>query len=290
MDFRKLQAFCKVYELRSFSKAGKDLFLSQPTISAHVQGLEEELGLLLFDRIGRSVMPTGAADILYKTGVDVFRQLDIARSEIDLLQDRVAGEILIGASTIPAHWVLPTLFAKFSVQYPDVSFSLHVQGTTDIVDRVAEGELDVGMVGAKTNRHGLISVPMLEDEVVAVAMPGFAENAGLTDKPLKEWPWILRERSSGTRKVFEAALEAAGHRIGHTSVSVRLDSTQGVLSFARAGLGVGILSRLAAATDLDSKSLVILDLGIPPIKRHLNLIYLEGRSLPPAVQAFIGFV
>lgn len=289
MDFRKLQAFCKVYEHLSFSKAGKELFLSQPTISAHVQGLEDELGVQLFDRLGRSVLPTGPAGVLYQAGVDVFRRLDLAKSEIDQIQNRIAGDINIGASTIPAHWVLPHLFVEFSNLYPAVSFGLRVKGTEAIIDKIASGQLDIGMVGAPTDRPGIVSIPVLEDEIVAVAQPGMAQRLIQTDLALEHWPWILRERNSGTRRVFEEALEKGGKRIGRSHPVVRLESTQGVLAFAVAGLGVGVLSRLAAGPDIKNGKLTVLDLGIPPITRHLYLMHLEGRSLLPAVQTFIKY-
>ena len=118
MDFRRLEAFSKVYELKSFSKAGTELFLSQPTISAHVSALEKDLGVQLFDRLGRVIMPTPAGEVLYRYAIDAFSCLEKARVEIELLQDRVAGELFVGCSTIPGHFLLPHLIARFSMQYP----------------------------------------------------------------------------------------------------------------------------------------------------------------------------
>lgn len=290
MDFRKLQAFCKVFEHRSFSKAGQELYLSQPTISAHVQGLEEELGVQLFDRLGRSVVPTGPADVLYRASVDVFRKLDAARSEIDLIQDLVAGDVSIGASTIPAHWVLPKLLSSFAEQYTEVSYRISVHGTADIITKVSTGEYDLGMVGAEPRRPGLVAQPILQDEIVAVASPKILESLRPAEQPIEEWPWIVREQSSGSLRTFEQALEASGKRLGRLRVKARVESTLGVLSCALSGLGVGVLSRIAAEADLEAGRLVAVDTGLPPIRRWLYLTHLKGRTLLPASRAFMQFV
>ncbi|MBU1612213.1 MAG: LysR family transcriptional regulator [Proteobacteria bacterium] len=290
MDFRKLQAFCKVYELRSFSKAGQALFLSQPTISAHIQGLEQDLGAQLFDRLGRSVMPTGPAHVLYPAAIDVFRRLDLATGEIDLIQKRVSGDIAIGGSTIPAHWILPGLLADFCVLYPEVTYSMSVGGTSEIIDRVASGELEVGMVGADPKRDGMEAVPVMDDEIIAVARPSALQRIGIGSEPLEQWAWILRESNCGTRLALEQALGQAGTRVTNLRVALRVESTHAVLACAKAGLGVGVTSRLAAEPEIETGELVRVDLGLPPIKRFIYLIHLQGRSLFPAARAFIEVV
>ncbi len=289
MDFRKLQAFCKVYENRSFSRAGQELYLSQPTISAHVMGLESDLGVNLFDRLGRTIMPTGAAEVLYKAASDVFRRLDLARSEIELIQNRVSGEIIIGGSTIPAHWILPEIFSSFSQRYPEVTFALSVEGTSRIIDKVISGELEIGMVGAHPEHVGMVVTPVLEDEIVAVAHPDMMSRFQVHSNPIQEWPWVMRERNCGTRLAFEKALSQAGKNINSLCLAVRVQSTQAVLAYAKAGLGVGAISLLAAKAEIESGELLAIDLGLPPIKRFIYLIHLQERTLFPATRTFLHY-
>ncbi len=287
MDFRKLQAFCKVYENRSFSRAGQELYLSQPTISAHVMGLEDDLGVTLFDRLGRTIMPTGPAEVLYRAAMDVFDRLELVRSEIEFIQDRVAGEIIIGGSTIPAHWILPRILSGFSKRYPDVTFALSVDGTSRIIDKVISGELIMGMVGAHPDHAGMVVIPVLEDEIVAVAHPDALSRFQVHSEPLEKWPWVMRERNCGTRLAFEKALSQAGKNINSLSLAVRVQSTQAVLACAKAGLGVGITSLLAAKTEIQAGELQAIDLGLPPIKRFIYLIHLKERTLFPATRTFL---
>ena len=147
MDIRRLQAFSKVYELRSFSRAGEELMLSQPTISAHVLALEEELGAQLFDRLGRSVLPTQAGEVLFRYAQSVFTELEHARSDILALSRRVAGELVIGGSTIPAHYILPRLLARYLATYPEVHLELQSGDTQEVTAMVLEGLIHIGVVG-----------------------------------------------------------------------------------------------------------------------------------------------
>jgi LysR family transcriptional regulator, transcriptional activator of the cysJI operon len=102
MDLRRLEAFCKVYELKSFSKAGQDLYLSQPTISAHIAALEDELGVPLFDRVGRGILSTQAGDILHRHALNIFEAVAQAEAEIQLLMNKVGGDLeLGGAPSLP---------------------------------------------------------------------------------------------------------------------------------------------------------------------------------------------
>lgn len=290
MDFRKLSAFCKVYEKRSFSRAGEELFLSQPTISAHILGLEEELGVRLFDRLGRTVLPTPPAELLYKAASEVFRRLEHVRSEIEMLQDTVSGTLLIGASTIPGHWIVPDMLAEFGAQNPQVTFSLSISGSAEIMLGVHEGAYELGFVGAEPERPGFEYDAILEDEIIAVVSPKVRARLIDPDKPISQWPWIMREPNCGTRLAFERALDRGKRRVADFRTVAHVESTHAVLAAVRAGLGVGVISRIAVKDELESEDLVQVDLGIPPIMRSIYMIRKKGRELFPATTSFIRFV
>jgi len=160
MDFRKLEAFCKVYELKSFSKAGLELQLSQPTISAHVANLEEELGVPLFDRLGRTVLPTQAGEVLYRGAKQVFQQVGRINSEIGLLRDMVVGDLLLGGSTIPANYILPNLLKSFLALYPSLRVHLTIGDTDSIIRQVGQGRLELGVVGSQPEQQGIAFYPL----------------------------------------------------------------------------------------------------------------------------------
>lgn len=293
MDIRKLEAFCKVYELRSFSKAGKELFLSQPTISSHISHLEDELGILLFDRLGRRTVPTQPAEILYDTASSLFNSLDQVRSEIHMLRDNVVGELHIGGSTIPANLILPRLVAGFTAQHPDVTFDIDVGDTESIANRVFNGDLVMGLVGSRPDLPGLESWLLMEDDTALVAPKSFVESMEL-DGPLKladvmKMPWVMREKGSGTRKSLEEALESKGG-IKHLDIRAHVGSTTAVIECVLAGVGISTTSMLAAKRYVQSGDLMVLDVPELRTKRQFYVTYLEDRRMYPAMQAFLTYM
>jgi len=292
MDFRKLEAFCKVYELKSFSKAGLELQLSQPTISAHVANLEEELGVPLFDRLGRTVLPTQAGEVLYRGAKQVFQQVGRINSEIGLLRDMVVGDLLLGGSTIPANYILPGLLKSFLGLYPSLRVHMTIGDTDSIIRQVGQGRLELGIVGSQPEQQGISAYPIHRDELVMVAAPclceGKPEAKSLRD--LRVWPWILRERGSGTRRYMETLLKAAGIPIGDLKVSLWVESTEAALQCVRSGLGLSVVSRLAAQPFLDRGELVCLNVMNQVLERSFYLIQRQGRELLPAASLFIEHV
>lgn len=297
MDVRRLEAFCKVYELKSFSKAGQDLLLSQPTISAHVSALESELKTQLFDRLGRSIVATQAGDILYRHAREAFASLENARVEIEALQERVAGDLIIGASTIPAHYVLPKLLSRFSMLYPDVRVRLTVGDSAAIIERVYRGDIAIGVVGAVSEHSELVYTPLATDDLIVCGSPRLLAMRGVTGvkpslgtKEICTWPWVMREMGSGTRKAFETALLTMGLDLRCMSIAVTVESTEAVLRCVAAGLGLSVVSRLAATDFLTRGEVVIVDAPKLRMHREFYALHHSKRHLFPAQRHFVDFL
>jgi DNA-binding transcriptional LysR family regulator len=289
MDFRRLEAFCKVFELGSFSKAGQDLFLSQPTVSAHIANLEADLGVQLFDRLGRSIQPTQAGQVLYRNVKDLFARLAQARSEIDLLRDKVAGELSVGGSTIPSLYILPSLLAGFLNAHREVTLRLLTADTAAILDALLAGRIAAGVVGSLPERREITAVKLLDDDLVVVAAPTFARIMAGERSPAA-WPWIMRERGSGTRKAFEEALEGHGLSLAGLTVRAWVESSEAALQCVRAGIGASLVSRLAAAEGLSRGELEVVNVLPFAVPRSFYLVYHEGVSQFPVTRAFIEHV
>lgn len=294
MDVRKLEAFCKVYELQSFSKAGEQMFLSQPTISSHVANLEAELGVQLFDRLGRKVMPTQAGDVLYRSSQVVFENLSQAKAAIEMLRDKVTGELVVGCSTIPAHNIMPGLLARFADRYPDVSFTVHTSDSTEVIKRVAAGDWPIGIVGQRPDMDGLESRLLMEDETVVVASGSASwlpKGSGPLDmEQLAGLPWVMREKGSGTRRVLEKALGNAGLTLQQLNVRCWVDGTCETIANTLAGVGVSVTSRLASQPFIENGSMVRLNVPVLEGTRRFYLIHHGGRHMFPALKAFVDFM
>lgn len=290
LDTRRLEAFCKVYELRSFSKAGQDLYLSQPTISAHIASLEDELGVTLFDRVGREVIVSRAGEILYKYVRKAFTMFEQGKAEIDLLKDKVSGELSIGGSTIPAHYFLPNILSKYKSLYSEVKINLEISDSSKIAEKVIQGRLDVGVVGAKYHLKDLEMIPILEDELILVGGKAYQKIAKqiLDSEAICSFPWVIREKGSGTRKAMEEGLEAMEIKLSKLNIAAVVQSTAAVMSCVQAGLGVSVTSKMAAADLLERRELVILDVPSLNMQRKFYTIYHRRRHLFPAAKKMIS--
>lgn len=300
-DFRKIEAFCKVCELRSFSKAGEALFLSQPTVSAHIQALERDFEVRLLDRMGRTVLPTPAGAVLYRYAKIAFSRLETAKAEIRALAHEVTGDLRIGSSSIPAHHVLPKVLATFTRAHPQVRPSLMVASSTAILRQVLEGELMAGIVGANILPvPDIISTPVLDSDIVIIA-PANIEGLPLCPPPVLEGDilpeisfdaacslhWILREDSSTTRQAFEASLRQTGYDVRLLQSKLVVDSAHAAFQYVQAGLGVSIAARIAVQDALARGDIQAFNLAGVRAARQFSCI-INARRMPfPAATVFL---
>lgn len=292
MDIRKIEAFSKVFEHRSFSKAGKALYLSQPTISAHVASLEEELAIQLFDRIGRTVVPTKAGEVLYRHAKKIFEASELAISELRKLQDRITGRLDIGGSTIPANYIMPEILAKFWHVYPEVVMDLRIGDSEDIVNQVRENTLMLGVVGAHFDAPDLHFEPILTDSLVMVMSPDIHSRYFHleTSELLRALPWIVREEGSGTRIAMAASLAKFGIDIHslHTVIMVR--NAGAMARCLASGMGAAITSAVTVSGEIASGNLVAVSLPGLHMERFFYVVFNKKRSLFPAALKLIEFL
>ena len=281
MDQRKLQAFLSVYEMKSFSKAGEDLYLSQSTISTHVLSLEQELGVQLFDRIGRRIIPTQAGHLLHDRVRNVFRIIEQTRTDIHDLNNHVCGKVVVGGSTIPANYLLPMVISDFCGQYPQVCVDLRIGDSIEICQDVLAGNLDFGIVGGFVDHFDLEHRLLLKDKLHVVANQDLKLNLPETVFPenLKDLPWIQREKGSGTRNAFESAMMNCGVSLRDLRVAALVQSTEAMVRCVLAGAGVGVTSFLAVQEYLEAGELTIIDVPGLDIVRSFYLIHHKARTL-----------
>jgi DNA-binding transcriptional LysR family regulator len=292
MDLRRLEIFAKVAELGSFSRAAEALFLTQPTVSEHVRALEDELSVQLLDRLGRGAVPTRAGQLLLGYARRILALAAEARQAIDQFQGRMSGELIVGGSTIPGEYVLPSLMAQFRSKYPDVSISLLIGSSRQVAGWVEDGRVEVGMVGARPSGRTLEARELMDDELVVVvsAEHPWAGRLTIPLEDVKSELMITRERGSGSREALETALKAAGTDLAEFHVVAEMGSTQAIKQAVRAGVGVAIISQ--RAVDLECRARLIWCLRIDAVKitRAFSLVTHRERSRSPLAQAFLEFV
>ena len=291
MDTRQLAAFCAVVERKSFSQAAERLGVTQPAVSLQIRSLEQRLGRQLLDRSGRRVEPTEAGLRLYASAQ---RLLALEESLLEELaadeEGALTGTLELGASTGPGGTVVPLLLCEFQEEHPELHVRLTVSDTQTVVDRVADRELEVGVVGAGRRHRGVVFEPFFRDEVVLACPPDhpFAGKTISLDQ-LKTEPLIVMQEGAGVRQVIEDELRKARTRLRDLDVRLELGLQESARSAVLAGRGVTFISRLAIEADLAAGRVATARVrGLDPV-REIFLARAGGRSETRAARAFIAY-
>jgi DNA-binding transcriptional LysR family regulator len=291
MDTRQLAAFCTVVERKSFSQAAERLGVTQPAVSLQVRSLEKRLGRKLLDRSGRRVEPTEAGLALYRGAQ---RMLALEGQLLEELESGEGGELVgtleVGASTGPGSTVMPVLLCEFRRRNPGVTVSLSISDTQSVVDRVADRELELGVVGAARRHRGVVFEPFFRDEVVLACPPGHRFGGrSVSLEELREEPLIVMQEGAGVRQVIEDELRRVGTRLRDLEPRLELGLQESVKSAVAAGYGVTFISRAAIEADLASGTLAVATVeGLEPA-RQISLVRSAGRSPTRASEAFLAF-
>jgi DNA-binding transcriptional LysR family regulator len=286
MDIHHLKIFVSVYKNKSFTKASEKLHISQPTISEHIKNLEKSLNCKLFDRLGRSIMSTAEADVLYPKALQILDDLDQIQEDISAAGTGVKGKLIIGASTIPGAYILPRMAYTFKKQYPDVAFEILIEDSGKITNMVMQHDLFFGIVGAKMTSEKLDYEPLIEDELVLVATPKLLPQKTITLDKLRSIPFLQREIGSGTRQTFENFLKKNTITTNTFNIVATLGSISAVKQAVKENLGASVISRVAVQEELDSSILHEIPIINMKMKRKFYLVLQKKRTLPTQYAAF----
>ena len=292
MDFRRLEVFLKVYQLRSFSKAGQALYLSQPTISEHIRLLEEDLGLALFDRRGKEVLPTRAAHLLQQHAKQMIALREESQRAMKQFRDKGLGDLLVGGSNIPGQYLLPGLLGRFKAKYPNIRIQLLIGDTKNIQEKVLEGSIEMGLVGANVEHRRICCQLLTSDELVCILPNGTSLPKGKVIEPagILKLPFILREEGSGTRTSIEQALNKIHLDLKDLKIGAEMGSNEAIRQAVKAGVGISIISRRAVEEDLEQGRIQEAKIKGLPLKRNFYLITQKQKTFSPLAQEFKEFL
>ena len=277
----RLKVFRAVAEYLSFRKAGEALFLTQPAVTLQIKALEEEIGTKLFVRSASGVQVTEAGKVLLQYADRMHQLADEAEGRLASLKGETAGDLVLGASTTIAQYVLPALLADFSRTYPAIRLQVFSENTEHVAEGVANGRFGLGLIEGPPKRRDLCVQPWFEDELLLVVPAGheWADAGMIAPQALVGAPLVMRELGSGSRHVVENALQKAGLRLGSLRIVMELDSTEAILSCIEAGLGVGFVSEWALVRRLENHRIATLRLNGGRMCRSLALLSAPGPEL-----------
>ncbi len=292
MNFKQLEAFIWVAELQSFTKASRQLFMSQPAVSFQIKALEEDLQVSLFQRGDKKVMLTEAGRLLYPEAKQMIRHYNRIKAGLEDLKGLKTGHLVIGASTIPGEYILPILIGGFKKKYPGIIITLKVAGSGQVGRWVREREIDFGITGAPIDWEGTECVSWLKDQLVLIVPPAhpWAELNEVNLDNLKNETMILRERGSGTRRTLEQKLAEHNISLEKLPHSMELGSTRAVITAVEANLGASIVSKYAVSEAISLGKVKEVKLVGIDLSRYLYQIRHSQGMGGFALEAFISFI
>ena len=287
LDPTRLRLLVEVGRQGSISAAADVCRMGQPSATKHLQTLEVALQTKLLERNGRASRLTEAGEVVAAHAQRVLDTLEGMHEELRALEGAERGTLSLAASTTPGSYVLPSLLQCFAERHPRVDVDVTIGSSAWVAERVARREVAVGLAGEVDLPAGVVAEPWLEDEIVGIAAPGAlplrrgrVDAAGLADRTL-----LVRERGSSTRAAAERFLARAGCQFAKRW---ELDSNEAIKRSVMAGLGVGFLSRLVVADELQRGELVSFGVqGEEPILRRIYLLRPDSRDPTPSERAFM---
>ncbi len=274
----------------SFTKAAEQLYTSQPTISEHIRNLESQLDCKLFDRLGRSIIPTMEAELLYPRALAILEDLRKLADDLTAVGKTVSGQLIVGASTIPSAFILPRIAADFKKRHSDISFEIRTFDSVQVVNAVLNNEILLGIVGAKIDSPKLYYHTFKKDDLVLAASTERKIKRQISTETLTALPFILREEGSGTRRGIEKHLAEKNLRVDQLNTCAVLGSSTAITEAVKSNLGVSILSRLAIEDAIRHNQIQIIDILNMPMTRHFYTVTAQKRSLPHHYQAFLKYL
>lgn len=294
MNLKQLEAFVCVAEVKNFSLAAKKLYLTQPTVSAHINALEKELGsrLLLRTTKGVELSPDGER-LLEKARKMLQLERDILR-DFTLKDSPLIQQITVGASTVPGQYILPQILSSFSRAYPGNRLELLEADSMEVVRMVQEGKAEVGFTGTRSDDPSCVFEPFYFDRLVVVTpnsekYQGFA-GTGFPLERFYEERWIVREEGSGTRREAERYLRQKGLELKRMNIVATISNQETIKKSVSASMGIAIMSSAAVEDYVSQGRLLRFLLAEGDIYRRLYMVWSKNHKPGQAARLFIQYV
>lgn len=285
---QQLRLFEAVSRRSSYTRAAEELHLSQPAVSIQIKRLEEQVGLPLFEVVGKKIFPTAAGNAMYEASVDILNRVGELKNTVEELKGVVKGPLQLSVVTTSKYF-MPHLLGTFLNQYPEVEPKLVFTNRARVIQRLYDNEDDFVVMGQVPEDSKLETHPFLENILVPVAHPShpLAKKKNITLEELVKERFLVREEGSGTRLVFDRLLEKNGLNI---EPYMELGSSEALKQAVMAGLGLAILSLHSLRLEQAAKKIVVLNVEGFPLKRRWFAVHMKGKKLSLVARTFHDFI
>ncbi len=295
MNLKQIEAFVQIAEGKSFSQAAKELYLTQPTISAHIASLEKELNARLFIRNTKDVHLSSDGEKLYKYAkemIDIQRQIEkeFGKEGVD---DKSC--IRIAASSINSQYILPNLMISFCQSHRGEEFEIMETDSMGVVEAIMNRSVDIGFVGTKIHKKNCKYIPFYRDRLVIIT-PNNEKYRSLQERGVSAEKWIqeelviMREKGSGTRAEMERQFINQGVNLEALQIVASMDNSEMIKTSVIKGMGISMMSHLAVADEVKSGKLLTFQLGGVDNERSLYIVYNKSHQLSRSTRRFLDMI
>jgi len=293
ITLQQMEALISIIEERTFSGAARKMSLTQPSLTKHIKNVEGLLGARILNRQSRGITLTPEGKILYDYAKRILKLREEAKEKIQRVRENETGNIFISASTIPATYILPRVLSDFRKARPDIRFYMQNADSDEVIEMITGNRGEVGFVGKDPRSSRLHAEALWKDRLV-LAVPSnhpFVKEGSVTLSELSREPFIVRERGSATREVFEGCLrDQMKLTLASFNIISEVGSSEAVKEAVIAGLGVSVISMHAVAREIDGGLIVEVPLKGCRIERYFYVIYRRQFALMHHHKLFLDFI
>lgn len=288
LTLRQLQVFEKVSNHLNYSRAAEELYLSQPAVSMQIKQLEENIGLPLFEQMGKKIFLTEAGRELQHYSRTIAQQLSEMEVVFNEMKGLSQGKLTLSVVNT-ANYFTPQLLAKFCQRHPNINVILQVANRDAVLKQLADNSTDLAIMGQTPSESDVTAESFLENPLVVIAATShpLAKLKQVKFAQLASETFLSREIGSGTRSAMERVF--AQHKI-QPRISMEMETNEAIKQAVQAGMGLGILSLHSIELELETKRLTMLNVEHFPLVRHWFVAHRSNKRLSIAALAFKEFL
>ena len=293
MDLKQLEVFVAVAKYNSFSKAAKELFLTQPTVSAHIQNLEKNFDTVLVNRNNKVITLTRSGEILYEHAIYILNNCKKAVYDIKEYNGKIEGVIDIACSSIPETYILPDFLKNFYSNYPNVKVSISRYDSQDAISEILNERSSFGFVGSKINNKKIQYIDLIDDELVLIAPIDLVienEDNYIDIEKLHDLKFIMRKDGSGTQSIVINKLKSNKISINSLDTIAYVESNESIKEMVRLGLGVSFVSYNSVIDDINLKKIRYYKIKNLKFDRKFYFAYSNKKTFSPLEYKFLDSI
>jgi len=293
MNTSYLKTFIEVINMKNISRAAEKLFITQPAVSKQLQILEKDFASVLVKKNGREIIPTDEGYLLYKYAINLLNEENKIYSNLRNEKNKLAGELCIYTSSLPADYYIHDLIIGFSEIYPEVTYNIKKVDSKEVYSFIEEGLTSFGFTGTPYKNKKIKTICIAEDEVIIIASQqkyNKLKNQKVDIDMLLKEDFIIREKGSATLQTFVNYLNKKNIKIEDLKVKIQAEDNELIKIFVKNNMGLAVMSKISVEREINDKQIYPISVEELEIKRKLFYVYHEDRYFSRLEETFKEYI